>query len=289
MNFRIGLILATSLVTVFVAACSTSPTGRKQFVLGSDQALAQDAKRQFQRMRREVPLVEDRATIDYVACIAEAIVAQLEGEEADRDWELAIFEDATVNAFVMPGGKMAVFSGLLDVAQTPDQLAAVVGHEVAHETARHPNERVTRMRVTSLGARAVANTAIAGAGSMTAARGYAQAIGMAAQLGVLLPFTREQESEADIIGLEYMARAGFDPRASVQLWKNMQGSKGSEPPEFLSTHPSSETRINHLVDHYPVALRLYNEAKAEGRNPDCQAPARPQFEEADGAVADDDE
>lgn len=254
------------LIAVLAVSCATSPTGRKQLILQSEEELEAQGEAAFSQIRAEMPLSTDRATIDFIACVANAIVGQLEGEMADLNWELAVVERPEVNAFVLPGGKITVFTGLLGVTDDDDQMAAVLGHEVAHVTARHPNERASRAQATGYTVGFLG--AIVG-GTPTANRSAATALQIGAQLGVMLPFTRTQESEADIVGLEYMARAGFDPRASVALWKNMQKDKGNEPPEFMSTHPSSDTRIDDLVSHYPVALKIYNEAREGGKTPDC--------------------
>lgn len=265
-----GLIAAS---LVLATACATSPTGRSQLILKSDEELQAQGEAAFTQLRAEMPLSTDRATIDFVACVANAIVGQLEGEMAALNWELAVVERPEVNAFVLPGGKITVFTGLLDVTENDDQLAAVMGHEVAHVTARHPNERASRALATGYTVGFLG--AIVG-GTPMANRSASTAIQMAAQLGITLPFTRTQEREADIVGIEYMARAGFDPRESVELWKNMREKNKGEPPEFLSTHPSSEDRIDKLVAHYPVALKLYNDARAAGKAPDCGA--RPAIE-----------
>lgn len=265
---RLSRFAAAGVIAAMLAACATSPTGRSQLILKSEEELAAQGEAAFSQLRAEMPLTTDRATIDFVACVANAIVGQLEGEMAELNWELAVVDRPDVNAFVLPGGKITVFTGLLAVTENDDQLAAVMGHEVAHVTARHPNERASRAVATGYTVGFLG--AIVG-GTAMANRSASTAIQMAAQLGVTLPFTRLQEREADIVGIEYMARAGFDPRASVALWKNMQKTKDSEPPEFLSTHPSSEDRIDKLVAHYPVALKLYNEARVAGKAPDCGA------------------
>ncbi|MEO0997597.1 MAG: M48 family metallopeptidase, partial [Pseudomonadota bacterium] len=225
----------------------------------------------YEQIKASEPLSTDPVTIDFVACVANAIVNQLEGEGTDLAWELAVIDRPVVNAFVLPGGKIAVYTGILDVAETDDQLAAVLGHEVAHVVARHPMERQAGRRVlgnaVSLGGAVIGGTPIARRSSYTTLQ-------ILSQFGLMLPFTRKQESEADVIGVEYMARAGFDPRASVELWKNMREKNENEPPEFMSTHPSSDTRINELVQQYRTALPLYNEAKEAGRNPECVPPPK---------------
>ncbi|MEO0575233.1 MAG: M48 family metallopeptidase [Pseudomonadota bacterium] len=251
--------------------CSAVLTGCASFV--SDDQLEAQGQATFDKMQAEVPLVKDPATINFVTCVAEAIVESLEGEPAMFEWELAIFNQQQINAFVLPGGKISVYTGLLQVTKNDAQLAAVIGHEVAHVTERHPAERIARTNATMTGAQILSG--IVG-GTPIAAQSASTAIQIGAQLGLLLPFTRGQESEADEVGLEFMANAGFDPRESVKLWQNMQDSRDGEPPEFMSTHPSSETRIDKLISQMPKALLLYNNAQQAGRRPNCPRPNFPE-------------
>jgi predicted Zn-dependent protease len=268
MNATFSRLISLVLMTALVAACSSTPTGRKQLTLKSDAALAQEGTRQMAIIRSSSPLVQDQATIDYVACVANAIVGVLEGEDAAMYWELAIVNQPDVNAFVMPGGKIVVKSGILTVAENQHQLAAVLGHEAAHVTAHHANERATRGEITSYGVEVLA--LILGGGYSTQTQGAYGAASALNTLGLMNPFSRMQESEADMIGLRYMAMAGFDPRESVTLWQNMNSSeKTAKVPEFMSTHPSGETRIESMVEQLPEMLVLYNEAKAQGREPNC--------------------
>ena len=256
-------------VSVAAVSCSTTPTGRAQLTLKSDAALAQEGTRQMAIIRSNSPLVQDRATIDYVACVTNAIVGTLESKDASMYWELAIVNQPDVNAFVMPGGKIVVKSGILTVAQNQHQLAAVLGHEVAHVTARHANERATRGELTSYGVEVLA--LILGGGYYTQTQGAYGAATALNTLGIMNPFSRMQESEADVIGLRYMAMAGFDPRESVKLWQNMNKSaETAKVPEFMSTHPSGDARIELMVENLPEMLSLYNEAQVQGRSPDCQ-------------------
>ncbi|MFQ5548870.1 MAG: M48 family metallopeptidase [Woeseia sp.] len=238
-------------------------------VLGpSESEIEAEAAREFGKMRAELPLVTDRATIDYVHCVVTAVVDSLESPHSDQNWELAIFDVKQVNAFAMPGGKVGVFSGLLDIATNQDQLATVVGHELAHVTARHVNERASRGGFTDAGIYVAA--IVLGQGHSGLTHTAYEGLRYGASLGLILPYERKQESEADVIGLEYMARAGFDPRESVELWKKMSEEKGDEkPPEFLSTHPADEKRIDALVAMYPNTLVLFNEAKSQGKEPTC--------------------
>jgi len=260
-------LLGAILLALIVSSCSSSPTGRKQLVLKSDAALAQEGARQFRIIQEQAPLVKDGAVIDYVACVADAIVGVLEGDDADLYWELAIVDQPDINAHVLPGGKIVVKAGLLSVTQNQHQLAAVLGHEVAHVTARHANERASRGVITSAGVEVAA--IILGGGYANQTRGAYGALSAGAALGIMNPFSRKQETEADVVGLHYMARAGFDPRESVELWKNMNEKNKTKIPEYMSTHPSGDTRIENLVAQYPETLALYNDAKAQGKNPDC--------------------
>ncbi|MDZ7644981.1 MAG: M48 family metallopeptidase [Woeseiaceae bacterium] len=269
MNRPVRLALLTALLPALaLAACSTSPTGRQQLVLKSEAELEREGTRQFRMIQEQAPLVSNGNTIDYVACVADAIVGVLEGDDADMYWEMAIVDQPDINAHVLPGGKMVVKAGILRVAENQHQLAAVLGHEVAHVTARHADERASRHAVTGVGIDIAA--ILLGGGYRNQTRGAYEALSAGAALGIMNPFSRKQETEADVIGLHYMAKAGFDPRQSVELWKNMNARNQAQIPEYMSTHPSGDTRIQTLVAEYPTALALYNEAQAAGRNPDCE-------------------
>jgi predicted Zn-dependent protease len=274
----IKCLITLTLLSLIAVGCSSTPTGRAQLTLKSEAALAQEGARQMANIRASSALIQDRGTIDYVACVANAIVETLEGEDAAMYWELAIVNQPDVNAFVMPGGKIVVKSGILTTAKNQHQLAAVLGHEVAHVTAHHANERATRGEIAGYGVE-VLSIILAGDSTNPYSRNYdpnrARGIYGAANtfgsLGLMNPFSRMQESEADEIGLLYMAEAGFDPRESVSLWQNMNSSaQTAKVPEFLSTHPSGEARIESMVSQLPAALALYNQAKAEGREPNCE-------------------
>ncbi len=267
MNSIYKYLISLLFLTALISSCSTTPTGRAQLTLKSEAMLAQEGARQMSVIREQAPLVQDRATIDFVACVADAIVGTLEGKDAAMYWELAIVNQPDVNAFVMPGGKIVVKAGILTVASNQHQLAAVIGHEVAHVTAHHANERASRGDLTNYGVEVLAY--ILGGGYYNQTQGAYSALSTASTLGLSNPFSRMQESEADIIGLEYMAKAGFDPRESVELWKNMMSKSETKIPEFMSTHPSGDTRIESLIEQYPTALALYNDAIAEGREPNC--------------------
>lgn len=240
-KFRQSAALLCGLLAVVLAACSSTPTGRNQLVLKSDAALAAEGQRQFNMIRERMPLVKDRATIDYIACVSNAIVDVLDEESASMYWELAVIDQPDINAFVLPGGKISVFDGILQVAQNQHQLATVIGHEVAHVTAHHANERASRSMVAGVGIDIAA--ILLGGGYARQTQAAQQTLQTGAMLGILNPFSRKQESEADIIGLKYMAKAGFDPRESVTLWTNMEEKNESKVPEFMSTHPDRKSVV----------------------------------------------
>jgi len=236
----------------------------------SDSELAAEAARQFAEMKASMPLTTDRETIDYIACVANAVVSELEPPHSDLAWEMAIFDSKAVNAFAMPGGKIGVMVGILKAAQNQDQLAAVIGHEIAHVTADHSKERASRGKLSNVGIQVAA--VLLGGGHQGATYTAYEALNQGAAFGIMLPFSRKQESEADVIGLKYMAKAGFDPRAAVPLWQNMSDEAGEARAEFISTHPSSDKRIDSLVSQWIEALPLYNQAIQEGRIPNCIPP-----------------
>lgn len=229
----------------------------------SESELESESARQFQEMRAQMPASTDVRTRAYINCVSSAIVQQLEKPYVDEDWEVEVFASEDINAFAMPGGRIGVFTGLLAVAENQDQLAAVIGHEVAHVTQQHSLKRVNREMTTRAGV--IAGTAVLGGGY-----GVGDVLSMGAQLGLSLPFSRGNEVEADTVGLNYMAAAGFNPAESIQLWKNMGRKNKLGPPQFLSTHPSGDNRIQELIQQLPQALTMYNAAQAAGRKPACQ-------------------
>lgn len=265
-----GLKILISIVisALLVASCSTSPTGRVQTIWKSDAEMEAQAAQAFNARKASLPLTTNRAKIDFVACVAQSVVEVLYPPYSDIEWELAIFEDPSVNAWAMPGGKIGVHTAILDVTENANQLAAVIGHEIAHVTARHSNERASRASLTGIGIEALA--VVLGGGYTGGAYTAQETLKAGAALGITLPHTRSQETEADVVGLEYMAKAGFDPRAAVDLWQNMAKLSDKNPPEMLSTHPTSETRIENLISEWQTALPLYNQAREEGREPDCK-------------------
>lgn len=220
---------------------------------------------QFQQMRGQMPVSTSASDKAYVRCVSSAIITQLEEPYASYEWDIEVFEDDNINAFAMPGGKIGVYTGIFKVATNQDELAAVIGHEIAHVTQEHSLERANREIVTK-------GATVFGSEVLDASTGLetTDVMVMGAELGLLRPYGRSQESESDLIGLQYMAAAGFDPRASINLWTNMAKASGNQPPEWLSTHPSGDSRIGDLASELSDALPVYNAARAGGRVPDCQ-------------------
>ncbi|MGE5501383.1 MAG: M48 family metallopeptidase, partial [Ignavibacteriales bacterium] len=166
----------------------------------------------------------------------------------DRQWQYAVFDDPDANAFALPGGEIGVNTGLLKLATTDDELAAVIGHEVGHVVAHHAAERMSQQAAAQIGL-GVAQSALGGAAGSTRAQALSSLGSAGAQLGFLLPYSRKHELEADKLGVDFMKTAGYDPRQAVTLWQKMQAQSGSRPPTFLSTHPSDTQRIQALRDY----------------------------------------
>lgn len=259
------LAIACTLTAALTAGCATSPTGKRQLSLVSDQQMTSMGLSAYADMKQSIPISTDRRKIAYVRCIGNAITAQLKD---NQQWEVTLFDDEQVNAFALPGGKIGVYTGLLEVAKTPDQLAAVMGHEVAHVRANHGKARVSAGLAGQAGL-AIGQVLI-GATSDSKSANVMAALGLGLQFGVLMPYGRGQESEADVLGLDLLAGAGFDPRASTQLWRNMAAANKGAPPELLSTHPAPATRIRDLDAQMPKALGILRTARAQGRQPNCR-------------------
>ncbi|WP_328716989.1 M48 family metallopeptidase [Halomonas elongata] len=259
--------LALGALGVSLAACTTSPTGRSQMLLMSESDLSQMGAQAFAQYQQELPTIGG-AQLNYVQCVTNDIVAVLPPEQRDQNWQVKVFESEDANAFALPGGYVGVNTGLLDIATNQDQLASVIGHEIGHVLAHHANERASTQSATQLGM-SVVGTAL-GANGVAGSDQIMAAMGMGAQYGVMLPFSRSHESEADKIGLQLMAEAGFDPRASIELWHNMNATGGGQPPEWMSTHPSHGHRIDGLQANMDAALAQYQRARQAGRRPNCQ-------------------
>jgi predicted Zn-dependent protease len=259
------LLLAVALVATLVPGCATSPLGRSQLILFPEAEMAQMGAAAFQELQARTPVAADGKTNAYVQCVADHIIRAMQNGDP-ANWEVVVFDGPEINAFALPGRKIGVYRGLLEVAENQHQLAAVIGHEIAHVVAMHANERVSTTFVTQSGLQLAQ---VAAGAQSPAQQQLFGLLGIGAQVGVLLPFNRRQESEADLLGLDLMADAGFDPRESVKLWQNMDRAGGERPPAFLSTHPSSTTRISGLNARMNAAMHRSNKARVAGRSPDC--------------------
>lgn len=240
-------------------ACTQVPfTKRSQLILVSSQEEMQLGAQAFREVLAKEPVVKSQRYVGPVERIGERLARVV--DQAEYQWEFAVIDDPMqVNAFALPGGKVAVYTGILPVARDSDGLAVVMGHEIAHVVARHGAERISQGLATQLGA-SVLGAAVGGSPN---ANLILAAYGLGTQLGVLLPYGRTQESEADRIGLILMAKAGYDPRAALGFWERMAGAsgEGGGPPEFLSTHPSHETREQQIREWLPEALRHFEAAR----------------------------
>lgn len=257
MTLRAALLL---LLAAGLAGCRTVPgSGRSQLSLVDDAHLAAEAADAFRRMPRSA----DAATLARLRAIAHRIV---EAARTDPDfgdptlpppsaWEIALIEDSTPNAFALPGGRIGFHTGMLRFAPTDDDIAVIIGHEVAHVVCRHGNERVSQGLLAALGAVALDQSM---RDKPAHRRQEALAIyGAAASLGVILPYSRHHENESDHLGLFYMARAGYRPAAAPAFWRRFGQQGGAKVPEFLSTHPSDSTRVSRLQALLPEAERRY--------------------------------
>jgi len=233
-----------------------------QFVV-SEKEIKRQARVEWLGMKRHIPLEPDARVQKYVECVAKSVLATLPPEFANVEWEVVVFDEEEVNAFADPNGKIGVYNGILKVADTPDALAAVLGHEIAHATNGHVMARARK------NARQEVWAMLGGA-----ATGATDVWRESIAIGLGLPYAREQETEADLVGLTYMSNAGYDPRSAVYLWKNMasrhDNSNGQDrPPEFLSTHPSDQVRIDNMIKNLTPALVKYNAAREAGKRPNC--------------------
>jgi predicted Zn-dependent protease len=247
--WSIVLLLASVLF-----ACQTAPiTGRQQLLLVSEAEETRLGLTAYEQILKEEKLSQDEQINAMVRRVGRRIAAV--AERPDYQWEFRVIDKDVANAFALPGGKVAVYTGILKYTQTETGLAVVMGHEVAHALARHGGERMSQTALAQLGMTAVQ------IGLQTNDPTIMQGIALAYGVGVQLPFGRGQESEADHIGLVLMAKAGYDPREAIPFWERMAGGKqGQEPPEFLSTHPSGTTRIKQLEQWMPEALQHYKAA-----------------------------
>ena len=248
------LVIAAGLV-----ACTTAPvTGRKQLNLVGDSTINQLGMQSYQQEVSKAKIDTNPAHVELVQRVAKRLSEAAEKQfHPGYQWETKVIDDPkTVNAWCMPGGKIAVYSGIFPITQDENGMAVVLAHEISHALAHHGAERLSRSTLMQLGEAGLLAAVQAGKPQATQVAGAA--LGLGAQLGVELPFSREQESEADHIGLVLMAKAGYDPATAVDFWQRMLAySKGKEPPAFLSDHPSSEQRIADIKRELPEAKAAF--------------------------------
>lgn len=261
-----ALVIVVGIGMMVVSGCETNPyTGRSQLLMTSVSEEMQLGAQAYSQVKNDPKLrqSQDPREIEPVkrisARIIEAAKRSKYAEMAQQfQWEVTVIkDDKTANAFALPGGKMAVYTGIFPMAKTEAGLAAVMGHEVVHALARHGAERMSQGQLTNVGLQVVGAAAGATGGGGTLGQAAMAALGVGAQVGVLLPFSRKHESEADYVGILLAADAGYDPREAVALWERMGQMSGGAPSEFLSTHPSHETRITQLKRWMPEAMAIY--------------------------------
>lgn len=260
-NFYWKLIAASVIVALVVVACSTVPiTGRSQLNLFPESQMAEMGLTNYSQFLKEAKLSNDKEQAALVKKVGYKIAAAVEeymnsnglgSQVANYSWEFNLVQDDTPNAWCMPGGKVVFYTGILPYTQDENGIAVVMGHEIAHAVARHGNERMSQQ----MGMQAVA------AGLQVALQEkpeetqqlYMTAFGLGAQFGLTLPYSRQHETEADKMGLVFMAMAGYDPEGAVTFWTRMSQSGGQKPPEFMSTHPADDTRIKNIKAYLPQA------------------------------------
>lgn len=255
------------LVLLFATGCASVPlTGRRQLSLVSSGEMTSLSEKQYKEVLSQSKIVRSGPQIEQIRRVGARITkavdafAREKNLNLDYSWEFNLIRDEKqVNAWCMPGGKVAFYTGILPVCQDDDGVATVMGHEIAHAIAEHSRERFSQQMLAQIG-----NTTLGVVLKDKTARTqkiFMTAAGLGTQVGVMLPFSRLHESEADHIGLMLMARAGYDPRTAVDFWKRMQAGAGARPPEFLSTHPASATRIAAIEDQISDVMPYYNAYK----------------------------
>ncbi len=260
--FMFNKLFPALIITCLLSACITSPTGRSQFAFMPDDQINQMGLQAFDNLKKQKPISANSKYNQLASCIAGAIT-----QETGGNWEVVVFEDATPNAFALPGNKIGIHTGMITLVENQDQLAAVIGHEIGHVLAKHSNERASQEMAVSSGMSIIQAVSAPQTAMGQTALGL---LGVGAQYGILMPYNRIHESEADMIGVDLMAKSGFDPKQSISLWQKMeQASQGPQPIEFMSTHPSHSTRIQDLVRHMPHATELFQQAQAAGKQPRC--------------------
>ena len=253
------LVGSFALLVMLLSGCTTVPeTGRRQIIISSPAEEAQQGLTAFAQIKQEEKISDNVMYSDQVTRIGKRIAESVGRDLPHTKWEFVVFESDDINAFALPGGKVGVYTGLIKLVESDDELACVMGHEIAHVSSRHGAERMTAARGAALGG---VVTEVASEKSENKEI-WRAAYGVGATLGTL-KFSRVHESEADAIGLRFAAGAGYDPRAAVVFWKKMAAANEgkAKPPEWLSTHPSDATRIANLEKMVPAFMPRYEAAR----------------------------
>ena len=264
-----AVAIAIGPLLIGIAACVKAPiTGRSQLALIPESQILSTSFSEYDSFLKQNKTVSSGPDVQMVRQVGGRIQKavhdymkrkDLDDRLDDYKWDFNLVDSKEVNAWCMPGGKVVVYTGILPITKTETGLAVVLGHEIAHAVAEHGRERMSQGMLAQLGGVAL-DVAMSSKPAQTRAL-WGQAYGMGAQFGALLPFSRIQESEADHIGLIFMALAGYDPSEAVPFWERMAASKqGGSPPEFLSTHPSDETRIKKIKELLPEAMKKYQKS-----------------------------
>ena len=267
MERLLKIFFALLIAVILHDACSTVPlTGRKQLSLLPESEMISMSFNSYSEFLKTNPLSTDRSNTALVQSVGKDISEAVIKYFADNNlssrlngyqWEFNLVNnDTTPNAWCMPGGKVVVYSGILPFTKDKNGLAVVISHEIAHAVARHGNERMSQEMLAQLGGMAL-NEALSEKPAETR-NIFLAAYGVGSQVGIMLPYSREHEYEADKLGLIFMAMAGYDPESAIPFWERMAAMGGEKPPEFLSTHPSDQNRINKIKGAIPEAMKYFN-------------------------------
>ena len=270
-------------MVALLAGCGTSRTvpitGRKQSLLVSDSEVLSLSNQQYQQYMQKATLSTNASNTAMVQRVGKKLAAAVESflsangmssELSEYSWEFSLVQDNSANAFCMPGGKIVVYEGLLPITQNEASLAIVLGHEIAHAVAKHSAERLSKQMKAQYGSQILGAVL---SGSSTSTQSIAQTVfGLGANYGVMMPFSRKQESEADRLGLIFAAMAGYDPSVATSFWQRMS-AQGSSTPEFLSDHPSDETRISNINGWLPEARSYYKNGGTQTTTTTTKSPS----------------
>lgn len=254
---------------IFLMACSTVPlTNRRQFTAIPTSQMLSLSEESYNTVLQQQKLSDNRQAAQNMRQVGMRVTRAVEDylRQVDRlslidgyKWEYNLLEDETINAWCMPGGKIVFYEGILPICQNDNGIAVVMAHEIAHAIAKHGNERMSQQMLVEMGGMALSE-ALSRQKEETTQLAM-MAFGIGSQVGIMLPYSRKHETEADELGLYFMAMAGYDPREAPELWKRMQQAGSGGTPEFLSTHPDPQRRIKHLQSIMPKAMEYYNKNK----------------------------